>query len=309
MRTSFYPAALLAALLLTALTACQKESPDSPNANNPPEVSLPGAGFSITVLDFERGRHPDSAYVFEGVWRDGHFRFGRERLDTMQLNITETNGITLKISSEDLDFRGVNARSSTRSIDIVPDGTARTQYHLERVCEGASAITLWNGEGTSRQEIRFTVTSREDIPAEAIRIRIDGREYLMSHGFNSAGSLSGYRVGKSPSAWEPYLQELVKVFPGRREDDRADHVELEIAGCVPLERHQSHLYDRLRPGRDHRPAGASEQPAHHEPGNGRTRVSMDAHQQPVPGKPCLQPGFPLVQPDAADPGTLPGIPE
>lgn len=234
MRTSFYPAALLAALLLTALTACQKESPDSPNANNPPEVSLPGAGFSITVLDFERGRHPDSAYVFEGVWRDGHFRFGRERLDTMQLNITETNGITLKISSEDLDFRGVNARSSTRSIDIVPDGTARTQYHLERVCEGASAITLWNGEGTSRQEIRFTVTSREDIPAEAIRIRIDGREYLMSHGFNSAGSLSGYRVGKSPSAWEPYLQELVKVFPGRREDDRADHVELEIAGCVPL---------------------------------------------------------------------------
>lgn len=234
MKTSPLSAALAAAVLLAALYACRKQCPDSPNTNNPPEVSLPSAAFSITVLDCERGRHPDSAYVFEGIWADGHFRFGRERLDTMQLNLSGTNGIILKISSEDPAFEGVNACSSTRAVDIVPDGKDHRQYHLERVCEGASAITLWNGEGAARQEIRFTATSREDIPAEAVRIRIDGREYLMSHRFNSAGSLSGYRIGRSPSAWEPELQELVKVFPGRREDDWTDHVELEIAGCVPL---------------------------------------------------------------------------
>ena len=233
MKTSHFFVAFAAALL-AALPACRKQGPDSPNPNNPPEAPLPGAAFSVTVLDCERGRHPDSAYVFEGVWADGHFRFGRERLDTMQLNLSGANGIILKISSEDPAFEGVNARSSTRAVDIVPDGSGHRQYHLERVCEGASAITLWNGDGAARQEIRFTVTSRECIPAEAVRIRIDGREYLMSRRYNSAGSLSAYRVGRSPSAWGPELQELVKVFPGRREDDWTDHVELEIAGCVPL---------------------------------------------------------------------------
>ena len=216
------------------MPSCQKVGPDSPNLNNPPEQSLPGTGFTITVLDCERGFSPDSAYVFEGVWREGHFRFGREQLDTMQLNISADNGIILKINSEDPAFRGVNAASSTRAIDIVPDGADRRQYHLERVCEGTSAITIWNGEGAARQEIRFTATSREDIPAEGIRVRIDGKEYLMSAAFNSAGSLSGLRVGLSPSAWPPYLQELVKAFPGRREDDWTDHLVLEVAGCVPL---------------------------------------------------------------------------
>ena len=213
MKTSHFFVAFAAALL-AALPACRKQGPDSPNPNNPPEVSLSGAAFRITVLDCERGRHPDSAYVFEGV--------------------SGANGIILKISSEDPAFEGVNACSSTRAVDIVPDGSGHRQYHLERVCEGASAITLWNGDGAARQEIRFTVTSRECIPAEAVRIRIDGREYLMSRRYNSAGSLSAYRVGRSPSAWGPELQELVKVFPGRREDDWTDHVELEIAGCVPL---------------------------------------------------------------------------
>ena len=234
MKTFLFPAALAAAVLLATLSACQKQGPDSPNLNNPPELPLPAAPFEVGVLDFEHGRDPDSAYVFEGVWREGHFRFGRQQLDTMQLNLSGKNGITLTISSEAPDFQGVNASSSTRAIDIVPEGGDRCRYRLERVCEGASTITLWNGEGAMRHEIRFTVTAREDIPAEAVRIRIDGQEYLMSRAFNSAGSLSGYRIGLSPSAWKPEWQELVKVFPGRREDDRTDHVELEIAGCVPL---------------------------------------------------------------------------
>ncbi|MBR5076997.1 MAG: hypothetical protein IKX28_08340 [Bacteroidales bacterium] len=234
MKTLPTTAAAVLLFFCAALASCQKDGPDSPNLNNPPELSLPGTGFTVTVLDCERGHDPDSDYVFEGVWRDGHFRFGRERLDTMQLNISPGNAIILKISSENPDFQGVNAASSTRAIDIVADGTDCRQYHLERVCEGASTITLWNGEGSTRQEIRFTATSREDIPAEGILIRIDGEEYLMSGEFNSAGSLSGLRVGLSPSAWPPYLHDLVKVFPGRREDDWTDHVDLEIAGCVPL---------------------------------------------------------------------------
>ena len=139
------PATAAAVLLFfcAAFASCQKDGPDSPNLNNPPELSLPGTSFTVTVLDCEPGHDPDSAYIFEGVWREGHFRFGRERLDTMQLNIGPDNGIILIISSEDPGFQGVNAASSTRAINIVPDGTTV-------VPSSRSSRSGWNSETASK---------------------------------------------------------------------------------------------------------------------------------------------------------------
>ena len=241
MKTFFrFPVAVL--LLGTMiLPACGGHSPLSPNTANPVEVELPGADFELLAFDHERGWSRDSHYVFEGVWRDGHFRFGREQLDTMQLNITPDNGIILRVRSDESGFRGVNAASSARCINIVPDKADRTVYHLEWVDEGHSTITLWCGEGPSRHEIRFLATSRKDIPLEGIKVRIDGEERLMLVA----------REGEEPAVNFPYVQggivpsigligasrfqQYYREFPkGYDRGDVTRHVVLEIAGPVPL---------------------------------------------------------------------------
>lgn len=229
MRNSFLsPAAcglLLSLILLTG--ACCKDAADAPNTSNPVALPLPGASFSLTVLDQERGFSEDSLYVFEGVWRDGHFWFGPEQRDSMQLNITPDNGITLKISSEDAAFEGVNAASSSRCINIIHDGRDRTSYHLEWVAEGQSVITLWCGDGPARREIRFTATSRREIPMEGILVRIDGKDYRM-------------RKRTAEEQKHPvYLSDPAIHFNcsgGQYVRDKlsAGHVTLEMIGPVPL---------------------------------------------------------------------------
>jgi hypothetical protein len=166
-------------LLLCALClwACDPKNPLGPNKDNPTEHKLAACAFRLGVQDCERGFSRDSSYVFEGEYRDGSFYFGIDRSDEMVLNVTPDNRIVLKVSSEAAGFEGVNAASSSRCINIVPDGTDHTAYHLERVDEGESTITLWNGEGAGRQEVSFRVTSHEEIPLEGIAFRYDGRVY------------------------------------------------------------------------------------------------------------------------------------
>lgn len=221
------PAALIAAL---ALVCCGKDRPDAPNLNNPPVLELPAAPFSLTVQDHERGYHPDSAYVFEGVWRDGHFRFGREGLDTMRLNIRPDNALVLRVASGDPAFEGVNAASSARCVDIVPDGRDRGAFHLEWVAEGSSLITLWNGEGASRREIRFTVTSRREIPLEGIRIRLDGREEVLCTDVRRGGRMLVFDPVGENREYRSYIRE----FRGYERENPERHVCFEIAGPVPL---------------------------------------------------------------------------
>ena len=144
----------------------------APNAHNPAVLPLPAADFGIRVLDQERGS--DSTYVFEGVWRDGAFRFGLEKRDPMTLNLTPDNALVLELLPAGEGFRGVNAASSARCIDIVPEGEDRMRFRLRRVAEGESEITLWNGDGEERRELSFPVTSREEIPVEGFLYRIDG---------------------------------------------------------------------------------------------------------------------------------------
>lgn len=227
--------AVLILLSATLLPSCDKVRPDAPNRDNPPEIQLPAAAFSVRVLDHERGHHKDSAYVFEGIWRDGHFRFGRERLDTMQVNIHPGNAIVFEISSDDPRFEGVNASSSARCINIVPDGDGRTRYHLEWIAEGQSAITLWNGEGTSRREVRFVATSRQEIPMEGIRVRVDGEPRILFSGYDFA--LPG---GVSPG--EAFYPRLAMEFHGYAREDYTRHVELEIIGPEPLNANQGTLH-------------------------------------------------------------------
>ena len=235
MKNRFFSAAAAACLLLFS-ASCHKDAPDAPNRVNPPEAELPGADFELFVLDHEHGYAKDSSYVFEGVWRDGHFRFGRDKLDTMQLNIHSGNGIVLQVRSDDPEFRGVNAASEARCINIIPDAADRTVYHLERVGEGRSAIRLWCGEGASRREIRFVATSREEIPLEGIRFRVNGEEgtalasttLLPNHYTPTIYNHNGSDIAKA-----------FKTFTGTktqyiRNDRNAGTVKLEIIGPIPL---------------------------------------------------------------------------
>lgn len=170
-------APVLALLCAASLAACDKDRPDGPNKDNPAEHQLASCAFSLNARDCERGFSPDSSYVFEGVFRDGSFYFGADKRDAMVLNITPDNQIILTASSEAAGFEGVNASSSSRCINIVPDGTDRTTYHLQWVAEGESTITFWNGEGAGRQEISFQATSKKEIPLEGIAFRYDGSVY------------------------------------------------------------------------------------------------------------------------------------
>ena len=221
--------AALTFCLCCQFLSCGKDRPDAPNPDNPPVLDLPGAAFSLRVLDHEHGYHKDSAYVFEGIWQDGHFRFGRERLDTMQLNIAPDNAIILTVQAGEAAFTGVNAASSARCINIVPDGPGRDRFHLERVAEGSAVITLWNGEGAERREIRFTATSRREIPLEGIRVRIDGREETLCTMMPFGGQLS-LDSGTQPREYACYY----RTFAGFRREDPSRHVSFEIAGPVPL---------------------------------------------------------------------------
>ena len=229
------PFAAIALVLGILLPACDKNHPTAPNKDNPPVSALPGAAFAVRVLDHERGRHPDSGFVFEGEWRDGHFRFGRERLDTMQLNITPDNGIVLEITSDAPGFEGVNASSSARCINIVPDDRTHTVYHLQWIAEGQSTITLWNGEGASRREIRFTATSRREIPLKGIRVRLDGEERILFTGYDYA----------IPSGIPPQNTDFPKLagnYSGYTREDHSKHVNFEIIGPVPLNANKGDLH-------------------------------------------------------------------
>lgn len=248
--SSFAAAAALLFPLTLSLSSCSgRASMDAPNTHNPPERALNGTGFGLVVLDGERGFSKDSNYVFEGEWRDGHFWFGREKLDTMQLNITPTNSIVLKISSEDPAFEGVNAASSSRCIDIVPDAGDRSSFHLEWVEEGQSRITLWCGEGPARHEISFIATSRKEIPMTGIKVRIDGVESEMA--VFTADDFYDWSINKVPNETslnhvffsKPNLadiglkryQALVQEYnSGYHRNYINEHVVFEIAGPVPL---------------------------------------------------------------------------
>lgn len=215
-------AAAAVTALAAAIVSCHKNIPDTTNNSNPTEYSLKGADFDLICLDGEHGFSKDSIYVFEGIWRDGHFWFGREKLDTMQLNITpKDNSITLKVSSEAAGFEGVNASSSSRCINIVPDGNDHTSYHLEWVEEGESRITLWCGEGSAKREISFIATSRKEIPMEGIATRVNG-ELIMMNYYPNGGTFS-----------EP-LDHKGRFLYGYKRLDNEKHVSFEIVGPVPL---------------------------------------------------------------------------
>ena len=231
------PAALL---LLAALPSCDKDRPDAPNTHNPPVLELPGAPFELSALDHEQGYHRDSVYIFEGVWREPHFYFGRERLDTMQLNITPDNAIILQVRSDDPAFAGVNASSSARCIDIEPDGGDRSRYRLKWNAEGSSVITLWNGEGAARREVRFTATSRREIPLEGILVRIDGQERILGTEVKFGGQIT-FSASGDPLLYAQYYWDL----RGFTREDRSHHACFEVAGPVPLNANSGKLHISL----------------------------------------------------------------
>lgn len=209
--------AVAAALVLgvAGLASCVKDNSLSPNKNNPAEVELAAADFSVTLLDHERGYERDSAYVFEGVWKDDAFYFGYWRLDPMTPNILpeDRNRIEFRISSEAAGFEGVNAASSSRCINIVQDGADHTRYHLEWVSEGESTITFWNGEGDARQEISFKATSKAHIPIETIKFRLDGELYGMRYtGWGQKEEFKLFKQFPAGAQWEDLQTfELVPV--------------------------------------------------------------------------------------------------
>lgn len=237
MKHFFYTLLATAAILLCAVCfiSCNKDG--GPNRNNPVEVTLPAAPFDLIVLDHEHGFNKDSNYVFEGIWKNGHFWFGREKLDTMQLNINPDNAIVLKVSSESAAFQGVNASSSSKCINIVQDGSDHRQYHLEWVAEGESGITLWCGEGSARKEIHFIATSKKEIPMTGIRFRINGEEGISIK--TSYLAVSNYTPHSSDEFTLSDYNKACKAFNGTktqylRNDRNSGTVKLEIIGPEPL---------------------------------------------------------------------------
>lgn len=221
----------LAFLCIVALSACQKkDGPLGPNRNNPAVQTLDACPFGLGVRDCERGFSRDSSYVFEGVYRDGKFYFGADKRDEMVLNITPDNQLILNVFSESRNFRGVNASSSSRCIDIVPDGTDHTTYHLRWVAEGESTITLWNGEGADRQEISFKATSRKEIPLEGIAFRYDGSVYTFQKVIPTEHVSEG-----------TFQYMLLKKWDGKPE--KFDKLPVfELIGPVPLNATPTRLY-------------------------------------------------------------------
>jgi hypothetical protein len=218
----------LASVLLTGvllIPSCKNPNdPLAPNRDNPLEAVLPAAPFGITLLDHERGHAKDSVYCFEGVWKDDAFRFGLERLDPMVPNILPEgrNRLEFRISSDDAGFRGVNAASSSRCINIVQDGSDHLRYHLEWVAEGESTITFWNGEGSARREIAFKATSWKEIPMEGISFRYDGFLYRFHKWVVSENYHDGQETYGIVRSWNPKREDL-------------DYLPvLEIVGPVPL---------------------------------------------------------------------------
>ena len=225
MKRLSYPVAAAAILLSAAfLFSCDKDNPSAPNKSNPTEYTLKGRDFDIRVEDCEHGFSKDSNYVFEGVFRDGEFRFGLEKLDPMTLNILpdNQNQLILKVSSDAPGFEGVNAASSARCINIVPDGKDHTVYHLEWVAEGESTITLWCGEGTSRKEVAFKVTSKRAIPLEGLTIRLDGTKIEVR---NKARNDTTFRFPKVQDE-EGWVTEDYYNWD--------NHLVLEIIGTIPI---------------------------------------------------------------------------
>lgn len=211
----------IAAVVLIC-TACERAA--RPNQHNPQEVPLSAAPFEVVLLDHERGYARDSVYCFEGVWKDGAFRFGLDRLDPMVPNILPDgrNRLEFRISSEAAGFQGVNASSSSRCINIVQDGTDHTRYHLEWVDEGESTISFWNGEGATRREITFKATSHKEIPMEGITFRYDGVLYKFHKWIVSENFTDGQETYAIVRSWDP------------RRDDLDYLPVLEIVGPVPL---------------------------------------------------------------------------
>ncbi len=240
---------LLATAALTLLCAVcfiscgDKDTPLAPNTNNPTEYSLKGVNFDLVALDYERGFSKDSNYVFEGVWKNGHFWFGKDKLDTMQLNITPDNGIVLKVVSDDPAFEGVNAASTSRCINIVPDTKDHTAYHLDWVEEGQSTITLWCGEGSAKREVKFVATSKKEIPIEGIKIRIDGVDGEMAvFKKGDVTELYGGKLnipqGRPPKivdlGSERYFKLVQEYNSGFERNNWEKHVVFEIAGPIPM---------------------------------------------------------------------------
>ena len=168
-----------AIICAACIVSCNKDDPNAPNKSNPTECTLKGCDFGITLLDYEKGGASDSSYVFEGVWKEGAFRFGLHKLDEMTPNILPDgqNRLVLNVDSEEAGFEGVNAASTARCVNIIPVGKDHISYELVWVAEGESTITLWCGEGPSRKEISFKVTSRKEIPLEGFRYRINNEVF------------------------------------------------------------------------------------------------------------------------------------
>jgi len=210
----------VALLYLLCLGACDRQDPLGPNPNNPATLPLPAADFELRALDHERGFSPDSSYVFEGVERGGKFYFGTDKLDEMVLNVTPDNRIRLNVDSREPGFDGVNAKSSNRCVNIVPDGSDHDSFLLEWVAEGQSVITLWNGEGDTRREKHFVVTSRKEIPLEGIAFRYNGTVYKFQ--FENDEGTEG---GRSYALLQPW----------RNNESNLDYLPtFELVGPVPL---------------------------------------------------------------------------
>lgn len=169
-----------AAMLLCGALSCTKM--DLPG--NPDEQDFPAALFSVSL-------HETRCYKeYDYLVADGGAISG----DGTSLTVTSWNTVKLSLTSDDADFIGANvASSNTGSIAVTRiDGT---HYQLSYVSDGESDIRVW----TTAKEISFHLDSRDFIPLEGIRMRVDGKEFTV----RADSTLPSPYDKDSPYSWGP----------------------------------------------------------------------------------------------------------
>ena len=201
----------LAVLVLGAMPAaasCNREAAVQANPNNPEFIETERLDFSVMIDDIRTGFDPDSVYHFtpkiinaeDGTvsYSSGRTVFDRGKGQITHAGPSNVNDEATAAYNREFSFTGqqcsltvtpyctitltasspVNASSSTDAVDVVRDDTGGFRYHLEYVRDGASTITLWNGEGASANEWRLAVKSAASIPLTGIRVKFENHNYV-----------------------------------------------------------------------------------------------------------------------------------
>lgn len=160
------------AVAATLMFSCHKHHPDDPGApptppTNPPEEKVDGKPFDVTLTEVRQSK----TFTWE-VGADGALDNHEESIK--DLYVTGYTTVTVNATEE------VNVAAADPGIVSVTRNDKKS-YSLVFQADGATVITVWNGEGTGRIEKRFQVKGQEFVDVEGLRFTYGGEELIVKH--------------------------------------------------------------------------------------------------------------------------------